>query len=113
MDNLTPANIVARQTADRMSHERALRCVRACAGLSDAALSQDVIAVVREALEAVMVGGNHLALYMDSDKIPHTATHDEAQEFYGPDTRYDIWVAWSRIMKARAALALLATDKGE
>lgn len=53
---MTPAQIVARQTADRMAHERMMRCVRACSGLSDESLEAGVVAKAREALALVAKG---------------------------------------------------------
>jgi len=62
------------------------------------------IAELRDALEGVLVGGNHLATWLP---IPHPPFSDEpstALEQLGAGITYDIWCCWRSIMQARAAL---------
>ena len=58
-----------------------------------------------EALESVLIGGNHLGLVIGADHPPHTATHEDAQRHYGAGDKYEVWCCWRAIMNARAALA--------
>ena len=58
-----------------------------------------------EALESVLIGGNHLGLVIGADHPPHTATHEDAQRHYGAGDKYEVWCCWQAIMNARADLA--------
>lgn len=58
-----------------------------------------------EALNRVLIGGNHLGLVIGADHPPHTATHDEARKHYGAGDKYEAWCCWREIMNARSALA--------
>lgn len=61
-------------------------------------------AALREALDGVMIGGNHVALLIGADHPPHTASHDDALTHYGAGRQYEAWCCWRSIMHARAAL---------
>lgn len=65
-----------------------------------------------EALEGVLIGGNHLALLIGADHPPATASCDEALEHYGSSDTYEVWCCWRSIMQARAALSA-SEDVGE
>ena len=64
---------------------------------------------LREALDGVLVGGNHLALHIGANHPASKESADMALEHYGAGIRYDVWCCWEAIMQARAAL----TQKGE
>jgi hypothetical protein len=80
-----------------VSGKRYCLAVNACTGLSDAALSQDVIAVVREALRPFA--------FRVSERIGDEDRPD--------DYKIQAVVSMQEIRAARAALALLATDKDD
>jgi hypothetical protein len=61
-------------------------------------------AVPQEALDAVLIGGNHLAVHIGMDHPPHTATHEEAMKFYRPGWSLDAWCCWKAIMELRDAM---------
>ena len=91
--------------AEVANARRICLAVNACASLSDAALESDVIAVVREALE-----------FYTQEKVtefePVQQSHTHVVE--RPDGSRTLgFITINRGEKARAALALLATDKGE
>ncbi len=58
-----------------------------------------------EALERVMVGGNHLGLLIGADHPPYTADCQDALAHYGAGDQYEVWCCWRSIMHARTALA--------
>jgi Lar family restriction alleviation protein len=58
-----------------------------------------------EALDGVMIGGNHLALLIGADHPPHEADTFVALEHYGAGDTFEIWCCWRAIMRARAAIA--------
>ena len=63
---------------------------------------------MREALEKVMVGGNHLGLIIGVDHPPYTASHEEARTHYADAIwTYEAWCCWKTIMEARPALSTL------
>jgi hypothetical protein len=63
------------------------------------------LAGVEAAGEAVLVGGNHLALLIGADHPPYCAEPNVALEHYGAGDTYDIWCAWRSIMRLRTAMA--------
>ena len=67
------------------------------------------VPVMKEALEDIMVGGNHLALLIGADHPPYTSDPQEALEHYGAGDTYEVWCCWRSIMLARQALAALET----
>lgn len=89
---------------ERHNHGEWLKIFDARTAERDAALAS--VAKLREALEQVLIGGNHIALLIGADHPPHTATHDEARKHYktSQDT-YEIWCCWRTMMHARAVLA--------
>jgi hypothetical protein len=54
-----------------------------------------------QALDLVMIGGNHLATHIDFDGPNWHATPDEGLAHYGAGPAYDSWCCWRAIMKAR------------
>ena len=77
---------------------------------------REEIARLREALDGIMTGGNHLALQINDlfgEHPPVDASCEDAMGFYrvgvrgcdGHAWKYDVWVCWKKIMQARAALA--------
>ena len=73
--------------------------------LSQIRQQRDTIDRTAVALESIMIGGNHLVTIIGADHPPYTATADEALEHYGAGDRYDAWVCWQRIMRAREHMA--------
>lgn len=70
-----------------------------------AALRQRV-ADLTQALERVMIGGNHLATYAAAGNWPAPDTDPEgALRILCATKEYDMWCCWREIMLARAALA--------
>ena len=67
----------------------------------------EAVPVMKEALEDIMVGGNHLALLIGADHPPYTSDPQEALEHYGAGDTYEVWCCWRSIMLARQALAAL------
>lgn len=63
---------------------------------------------LREALEDVMTGGNHLASHLidiGKGKMPNDyASYGEARRIHGIEYA-DVWICWRKIMDARPALA--------
>lgn len=57
-----------------------------------------------EAIDGVLVGGNHLGLLIGADHPPYGATHAEALEHYGAGDRYEIWCCWNAIMRLGKAI---------
>lgn len=66
-----------------------------------------------EALDSVMVGGNHLALLIGTDHPPFTTEPFAALEHYGASDTYEIWCCWRSIMLARATLAKHREGEGK
>lgn len=64
-----------------------------------------------EALERVMVGGNHLAIWLPDDHPTAEAEPLAALEQIGAGVSYDVWCCWRVIMLARTTLAELKGDK--
>lgn len=62
------------------------------------------IARLRDVLENIMVGGNHLALLIGANHPPYTAESEDALRHYGAGDTYEIWCCWRSIMQARQAL---------
>lgn len=62
---------------------------------------------LREAMQSVMVGGNHLGLVIGDNHPAYTENHESARKHYGTGFHYEAWCAWKTIMHARAALAKL------
>ena len=61
----------------------------------------DGIERLRGVLNTVLVGGNHLALMIGADHLPHTVGFNDALEHYGAGDRYEIWCCWKTMMEAR------------
>jgi hypothetical protein len=60
---------------------------------------------LEEALERVMIGGNHIVHLIGIPHPPSTATHEEASTHYASHLgSYDAWCCWKTIMDARSAL---------
>lgn len=72
----------------------------------DAARAGEARAV--EALERILVGGNHLAsalVNMFEDRFPPYGTDfDNARRAFGGTDDYDLWVAWAVMMRVRDSL---------
>ena len=62
------------------------------------------------ALDGVMVGGNHLAVWLPYDHPTAETEPQVALEQIGAGVSYDVWCCWRSIMKARNTIAEL---KGE
>jgi hypothetical protein len=62
---------------------------------------------MREALESVMVGGNHLALLIGADHPSFEDDYDTARAHYDGGDQFEAWCCWRSIMQARRALATL------
>lgn len=58
-----------------------------------------------EALGAVMIGGNHIALLIGADHPPASTECEYALEHYGAGDQYDAWCCWRSLMRARKPLA--------
>ncbi len=56
------------------------------------------------ALRAVMIGGNHLAVWLPDPCPPVETEPLAALEQIGAGIHYDVWCCWRSIMHARAAL---------
>ena len=66
-----------------------------------------------EALERVMVGGNHLAIWLPDDHPTAEAEPLAALEQIGAGVSYDVWCCWRVIMLARTTLAELKGETDE
>jgi chromosome segregation ATPase len=66
-----------------------------------------------EALESVMVGGNHLAILLPDTFPPAETKPLDALEIMGAGDSYEVWCCWRSIMLARATLAELTGGKDE
>jgi len=64
---------------------------------------------LREALEGVLVGGNHLEAWLPIPHPPLSGEPSTALEQLGAGIAYDIWCCWRSIMQARAALEVTKT----
>ncbi|MDC0657070.1 hypothetical protein N6L27_03575 [Leisingera sp. SS27] len=84
---------LAREQIDRLNHEME--------ATKEAARARE--AILREALQGVMVGGNHLAAHLQGF-IPAGSDHRDVLDHLGAGVSYDIWCCWNAIMHARAAL---------
>lgn len=63
---------------------------------------------LRAALEAVLVGVNHIATYR-TDRWPEPGTdHWAALEMFGAGREYDMWCCWNAAMRNRDALPQLS-----
>jgi hypothetical protein len=62
------------------------------------------VAELEAALREVMIGGNHLAVFIDGNGPNYRATASEGLAFYGAGPAYEAWCCWRAIMRARAAL---------
>ena len=60
-----------------------------------------------EALEEIMVGGNHLAVWLPDNHPPADVEPLVALEKIGAGVSYDVWCCWRSIMLARTTLAEL------
>lgn len=67
--------------------------------------------LLREALDGVMIGGNHLATILVHKVGDNFAFHyppdmdpQEALRTLCATTEYDVWCCWAAIMRARATL---------
>ena len=66
-----------------------------------------------EALDGVMVGGNHLAVWLSDDHPPAEVEPLAALEKIGAGVSFDVWCCWRSIMLARTTLAeLKGEDRG-
>lgn len=90
-----------------MTKEERRKC-RAILDGSQAAASPDMY----DALESVMVGGNHLAsILLDkvgpdfAERFPPDMEPQDALRILCATTEYNVWSCWREIMLARAALA--------
>jgi len=90
---------------NRANARRLILSWNACASLSDAALSQDVIAVVREALESWLGFAEEELSEFDIEAC-------ENKDRLCPKCESSGCINW-KIRDTRAALALLATDKDD
>jgi len=74
---------------------------------------------LRELLDRVMVGGNHLANVLIgklgggfADRYPPSMDAHDALEAIGANDEYEVWCCWRAIMQARAALSPPPASKG-
>ena len=75
------------------------------AAISTVSASSTVrVRVLEEALDSVMVGGNHLALLIGVNHPAYGTDHYAALQHYGAGDQYEVWCAWNAIMLARKAL---------
>ncbi len=65
---------------------------------------RDEVARKDAALRGVMVGGNHLAIWLPQPCPPLETEPLAALEQIGAGVYYDVWCCWRSIMQARAAL---------
>lgn len=59
---------------------------------------------LRNAIVAVLTGGNHLALLIGADHPPYEADPETALQHYGAGDTYEVWCCWRTIMQLRDAL---------
>jgi hypothetical protein len=63
------------------------------------------IFALEEAIENVLVGGNHVALLLGVDHPPYTWEPANARLMYlGRQEAYEAWCCWRSIMQARDVL---------
>lgn len=63
---------------------------------------------LRSAIEAVMIGGNHLVSIIGPNEIlPYRYSAESALEYYGAGPKYDAWCCWKSIMMLRDAKGIL------
>jgi hypothetical protein len=65
------------------------------------------LAKAEEALDGIMVGGNHLAVWLPDNHPPADVEPLVALEKIGAGVSYDVWCCWRSIMLARTTLAEL------
>ena len=63
------------------------------------------------ALDGIMVGGNHLAVWLPDNHPPVDVEPLVALEKIGAGVSYDVWCCWRSIMLARTILAELKGEK--
>lgn len=66
---------------------------------------------VVEALDGIMVGGNHLAVWLPDNHPPADVEPLVALEKIGAGVSYDVWCCWRSIMLARTTLAGIKGEK--
>lgn len=55
---------------------------------------------LRNALDRILVGCNHLGLLIGCDHPADDADHSEALQHYGAGDQYEIWCCWKTIREA-------------
>lgn len=85
----------------RVSQDSAATAAEVRATMAEAAAALDAL---EAALRKVMIGGNHLALWLPEPCPPVETEPLDALEQIGAGIHYDVWCAWRSIMIARAAL---------
>ena len=64
-----------------------------------------------KSLDGVMIGGNHLAVWLPDDHPTADVEPLAALEQIGAGVTFDVWCCWRSIMQARATLAELKGEK--
>lgn len=62
------------------------------------------IAHLRAALDHILIGVNHIALYKTKHWPVHNTHHADALKKLGPGREYDMWCCWNAAMIVRDAL---------
>jgi len=90
------------------AHDERVKPLRKQVAALEAKLAKAV-----EALDSVMVGGNHLATILPDNFPPAETEPLIALETVGYGYGYEVWCCWRSIMLARTTLAELTGGKDE
>jgi len=71
------------------------------------------IKALLEALDGVMIGGNHLAGLLPMDNVSYESDPATALEQMGSGMDYEVWCCWRSIMRARDAVDTIAPSTKE
>lgn len=95
-------NLIECQT----EQQRIRALLEACEAERDAARAEAARAV--EALEKLLIGGNHLASalihMLGDDFVEYETDFNEACEILNDPIKYDLWVCWAIMMRERDAM---------
>lgn len=75
--------------------------------------SEAKLARAMKALESVMIGGNHLAVWLPDNHPPAEMEPLASLEKIGAGVAFDVWCCWRSIMLARATLAEIKGKRHE
>ena len=77
--------------------------------MTEPADSAGRVEIMQRAIRRMMLGGNHLATYIDPDGPTWREEVDAGLRHYGAGLAYDCWCCWRAIMQARE---MLDTNEG-